>query len=77
MERFENGDLGIEIKLYPLHCFFKLLYLLVFKHKTIKQRNCKINCSISNFKKINQKNNVTVMLRNTILQLYAVFAICH
>ena len=63
-----------------IHCVvFSICYVrFFFKHNSIKQRNRKMNRAISNFSKINQKNNVTAVLRNNILQLpCVVFAICY
>ena len=60
---------GVEVELYPLRCFFNLLHSLFFTHKSIKHRNYKMYYAITNFSIINQKNNVTAMLRNNILQL--------
>ena len=58
----------VEVELIYNDVFLVHHVRLFFKRKSIKQRNCKMNCTISNFNEINQKNKVTAMLRNTILQ---------
>ena len=60
---------GAEIELYPVRCFLIYYIRFSFKHKSIKQRNCKMNCAIPNFSLINQKNNITAMLPYNISQL--------
>ena len=53
--------LGVEIELYPLSCVFSLLHSLLFQ--------AQMYYAITNFSVINQKNNVTAIFRNSILQL--------
>ena len=60
---------GVKVELYPFRCFFDLLYSLFFRHKSIKHCNYKMYYAITNFSIINQKNHVTAMSRNNILQL--------